>query len=211
MLLRMMHTDSKFRLACASALGSIGRRKSIRVLQGIGRRELRSVTPDVQWLWAVILGLKYDDDPKSAELLITIYERSDLPGWLRGDAGDALGCSDAISNRRSPQYTRILRTALEGISSGDIEVEFWSMYVVSQLATVYSGAVGRKNDRLHPALPRLREIAKTDHRLAPGLWWQLSEEAKDAIHCIRTGALRKTDAADRWAGNPQRGESQARP
>ena len=59
---------------------------------GIGRRELASHKPDAHWLEAVVHGLGSSNDQCAVEVLVTIFERADLPGKLRGDAADKLGC-----------------------------------------------------------------------------------------------------------------------
>jgi hypothetical protein len=45
-----------------------------------------------------------------------------------------------------------------------------------------------------------------DHRLAPGIWWPLSAEAEDVIHCIETGQWLTPDAAERWPADGERGD-----
>jgi hypothetical protein len=47
-------------------------------------------------------------------------------------------------------------------------------------------------------LPRLREIAANDHKLAPGFWWPMSAEAEDADYAIENGARPENDVAERW-------------
>ena len=143
--------------------------------------------------------------PEAEEVLLTIYERTDLPGWLRGDAGDALGCCSQLRDRRTRFFRRAWATALNGLDDADIEVQFWSMYVLMQLAQNYSSNPKHANARFAVALPRLRQIAKTDHRLAPGYWWPMSAEAEDAIEAIKTGSNRENDAGHRWLGNKERG------
>ena len=84
-------------------------------------------------------------------------------------------------------------------------MKFWSMYIIMQLARNGSPNRKRSNAMFTPALPRLREIAATDHRLAPGYWWPMSAEAEDAIALIESGNSPENDAADRWLGNQERG------
>ena len=60
------------------------------VFLGIGTRELSAVRPDSSWLSAVVHGLHSSTVPEGVEMLLTIFERQDLPGGLRGDAGDKL-------------------------------------------------------------------------------------------------------------------------
>ena len=188
-LLRMLHDDPQFRLSCASTLSSIGGRRSIRQFIQIGKAQLASPSPDRKWLDVVIQGLKMgpSNSPEAEEVLLTIYERTDLPGWLRGDAGDALGCCSQLHDRRTRFFRRAWTTALNGLDDADIEVQFWSMYVLMQLAQNYSSNPKRANARFAVVLPRLRKIAATDHRLAPGYWWPMSGEAEDAIYIIKHG------------------------
>jgi hypothetical protein len=204
-LLRLLRDDPKIRLSCAHHLGMLKRRRSNREFVRIGRNQLASAKPDPRWLESVIGGLKSASDNNSAEVLVEIYERQDLPGWLRGDAGDALGFARAISDRRTRLFRRIWAAAAKGIHEPDIDVQFWSMYVIMQLATNYRRCKGA-NSLFHTALPRLRDIAETDHRIAPGFWWPMCEEAKDAIECIETGTLQDPDAAERWSGKGEHGE-----
>jgi hypothetical protein len=206
-LLRMLYDDPPYRQECASALAMIGGRRSIRQFLRIGKIQLASKAPDQNWLVAVIEGIKLLANPplEAEEMLLSIYERTDLPGWLRGDAGDALGCCRQLQDRRTSFFRRAWATAQEGIGDADIEVKFWSMYVIMQLAQNYSPNCKRSNAVFSAALPRLREIAAKDHRLAPGCWWPMSAEAEDAIATIKTGNCQENDAATRWYGNQERG------
>ena len=202
-LLRMIHDDPPFRLACASALASLGGRRSIREFIQIGKTQLASRSPDRKWLEAVIRGLKLSriESLEGEDILLMIYERTDLSGWVRGDAGDALGCCSQLCDRRTRFFRRAWTTALNGLDDADIEVQFWSMYVLMQLAQNYSSNPKLANASFAVALPRLRQIAKTDHRLAPGYWWPMSAEAEDAIKAITTGCNGPNDASERWSGN----------
>lgn len=206
-LLRMLRDDPQFRLLCASALSSIGGRRSVREFIRMGKAQLALPSPDQKWLEAVIRGINLGSStsPEGDGLLLAIYERTDLPGWVRGDAGDALGCCSQLQDRRTSFFRRAWATALNGLDDSDIEVQFWSMYVITQLAQNYSSNPKRSNACFSAALPRLREIAATDHRLAPGYWWPMSAEAEDAIHVIEHGERGETDASDRWLGNKERG------
>ncbi len=152
------------------------------------------------WFEAVIRGLKLSriESLEGEEMLLTIYERTDLPGWVRGDV---LGCCSQLRDRRTRFFCRAWTTALNGLDDADIEVQFWSMYVLMQLAQNYSSNPKLANARFAVALPRLRQIAKTDHRLAPGYWWPMSAEAEDAIKAITTGRNGPNDAGERWSGN----------
>ncbi len=204
-LLRMLRDDPPFRISCAFALYMIGGRRSVREFLRIGKTQLASPTPDRKWLEAVIRGLNSAPVPEAEELLLAIYERTNLPGWLRGDAGDALGCCSQLRDRRTNFFRRAWATALKGLDDTDIEVQFWSMYVIMQLAQNFSSNGHRSNACFATALPRLREIVANDHRLAPGFWWPMSAEADDAIHVIEHGEWSETDASERWIGNTERG------
>lgn len=199
--------DPTLRLGCADALGWL--KSSKRVTQfflSVGRRELAAATPDRRWLEAVILGLGSTHDQTAAELLVTIFERIDLPGWLRGDAADKLGLNRFIRDRRTRLFRRCHAAAIRGFDDESIDVQFWSMYLVGSLC---SNGLSRRHaqlDDFKSALPRLRDFAATDHRLAPGYWWPLSAEAEDVIVCIKAGHWPTPDAADRWISNTKRGE-----
>ena len=204
-LLRMLLDDPPFRLSCAFALYMIGGRRSVREFIRIGKAQLASPSPDRKWLEAVIRGLNSSLVPEAEDLLLTIYERTDLPGWLRGDAGDALGGCSRLRDRRTNLFRRAWTAALNGLDDPDIEVLFWSMYVLMQLAQNDYSNSKRSNACFAAALPRLRKIAATDHRLAPGFWWPMSAEAEDAIYIIKHGNGRENDAGERWLGNEERG------
>ena len=146
-LLRMLHDDPPFRLSCAHTLAQIGGQRSTREFVRIGKAQLASPSPDRKWLEAVIRGLTYATTLEAEEVLLTIYERTDLPGWLRGDAGDALGCCSQLHDRRTRFFRRAWATALNGLDDADIEVQFWSMYVLMQLAQNYSSNPKRANAR----------------------------------------------------------------
>lgn len=204
-LLKMLHDDPPVRLSCAHALAFLGGLRSTREFVRIGKGQLASPAPDRRWLEAVIDGLKMPRTPEAEEVLLAIYERTDLPGWIRGDAGDALGCCSQLQDRRTRFFRRALTTALNGLNDPHIRVQFYSMYVLMQLAQNDYTNPKRSNACFADALPRLREIAANDHRLAPGLWWPLSAEAEDAIYYIEHGLGRENDAAERWLGNEERG------
>jgi hypothetical protein len=169
-----------------------------------GWRELQSASPDPLWLEATILALGYEVDPQATELLVSIFERPDLPGSIRGDAGDKLGvCS---FDRRTRLYRRCRDAALRGLSEGSIDVQFWSMYVIGSLCSVFGSR--RSVDRaLQSALPALRQFARHDHRRSPGFWWPMSAEAEDVIECIERGTWPSPDAAERWHGTSARGKT----
>jgi hypothetical protein len=172
-----------------------------------GRRELASPQPDREWLWAVILGLGEMGDRRAAELLVEIFERRDLPGWVRGEAGDKLVWCQRVQDRRTKLHRRARAAALCGLEEESIEVCFWSMYVIGSLATAYAPNGRPRLPDLREALPKLRQIAKHDHRLAPGYWWPMSAEAADVITCIKTGSWPRADAGDRFSSSGPRGES----
>ena len=125
-------SDRGVRLMCASTLSFMksGQRKATRFFLEIGRRELASRTPDRDWLEAVCHGLAYSNDRHAVELLVTIFERTDLPGPLRGEAADKLRLlrassatggrrySGAVATPRSADWTRIPFTSnLEACTS----------------------------------------------------------------------------------------------
>ena len=204
-LLKMLHDDPPVRLSCAHALAFLGGRRSVREFIRIGKAQLASPSPDREWLEAVIRGFRCAPTPEAEEMLLSIYERTDLPGWVRGDAGDTLGICSQLSDRRTRFFRRALTTALNGLDDAAIEVQFYSMYILMQLAQNDYIKHKRSNACFAAALPRLREIARKDNRLAPGLWWPMSAEAEDAIHQIKTGNGLEKDAGERWLGNPERG------
>ena len=204
-LLSMLHNDPSVLPNCAWVLGMMQSQRVASKFIRIAKTQLAAATPDRKWLDAVIQGIKMTSNPEVEEVLVTIYERTDLPGWLRGDAGDALGCCSRVRDRRTGLFRRALRTALEGLDDADIEMQFWSMYVLMQLAQNDYSNSKRSNAGFAAALPRLRKIAATDHRLAPGFWWPMSAEAEDAIYIIKHGNGRENDAGERWLGNEERG------
>jgi hypothetical protein len=173
----------------------------------VGRRELASPKPDRSWLEAVILGIAGTSDRRAAELLVEIFERPDLPGWVRGDAGDNLGICDLVRDRRTTLYRRCRSAALRGLADESIDVCFWSMYVIGSLATDYGHNPRARACDFHAALPKLRRIAKRDRRLAPGYWWPMCGEASDVIHCIVKGRWPDPDAAERFPSRGLRGPS----
>ena len=194
------------RCECAHTLGGLtDRPKVIERFLEIGDRELRSPTPDWHWLEAVIHGLQYSANPRADELLVEIFERTDLPGWLRGDAGDKLGCFSVGSDRRTKLFRRCRDAAIRGLTEDNIDVQFWSMYVLWQLAIDYKDRSSPQRSGLEKALPALRRIAANDHRLAPGFWWTMAGEAEDAIYALEHGRSPEVTADERWTDTSQRG------
>ena len=193
------------RISCAAAIQILRHDKKVtQRFLSIGQRELSSTTSDPLWLDAVILVLGHSDDPGAAEVLVTIFERTDLPGWLRGNAADKLGCCDLACDRRTRLFRRCRTAALRGLADSSIDVQFWSMYVIGSLC---SDGIWSHRSRLtgfESALPRLREFAAHDHRLSPGYWWPMSAEAEDVIECIKTGHWPMRDAGVRWQGKGRR-------
>jgi|SRR5579872_5796404 len=139
--------DRAVRLMAAHALSRLRTGgKATRVFLDIGRRELAASRPDWDWLEAVILGLGASDDPRAADLLVSIFERCDLPGWLRGNAGDKLGINGFIRDRRTSLYRRCRDAALRGLSDDSIDVQFWSMYVIASFCN-FRGSRQRSVDK----------------------------------------------------------------
>jgi hypothetical protein len=205
-LIQMM-SDEYVRLACADTLSWMKpARKVTQVFVGIGTRELASPCPDRSWLNAVILGLHATDDRRAIELLVTIFERCDLPGWVRGDAADKLGCVNFVNDRRTRLFRRCRQGALRGLNDDLIDVQFGSMYLIGALCSHGTREPRANLQEFKSALPRLRQIAKNDQRLAPGYWWPMSAEAADVINCIVEGRWPDPDAGERWMGNTARGE-----
>jgi hypothetical protein len=205
-LLLQMWIDPKIRLACAVALSRLKPRSEvIREIVQIGWRELRSKNPDRLWLEAFIHAAGNSGRAGSDDLLLAMLESVELPGWLRGDAADKLGCSTLIADRRTAFFRRARDAALRGLSERSIDVQFWSMYLIGSLAS-RNGPHRSNAGGCEAALPRLRRIAKRDHRLAPGYWWPMSAEAEDAIICIETGRWPDPDAGERWSDTTKRGE-----
>ena len=196
----------ELKLICATAIGLLDSKTFQRKFAALGKRELVCADPCVEKLHAVVLGLRYADTPEAVEVLVSIFERNDLPDWLRGDAADHLGTCYPARDRRTRLFQRTVNAAIAGLDD-DIYMRFGSMYVLASFAW-RSGAVRRSqtNRVFELALPRLREIAKHDTRLSPGFWWPMSAEAEDAIGCIETGSWPEPDAADRWSHNTKRGE-----
>jgi hypothetical protein len=176
----------------------------------VGRRELASSEPDRRWLEAVIFGLCGSSDRGAVELLVKIFERTDLPDWVRGEAGDKLGVCNLVHDRRTKLYRRCRAAALQGVNEDSTEVCFWSMYVIGSLTNEFRSDWRIRARDFQAALPRLRQIAKSDHRLAPGFWWPMSGEAADVIHCIKTGGWPSREAAERFPSTGQRGRPSAR-
>ena len=196
----------KLKLTCASAIGLLDAKVFLRKFEVLGQRELDRSAPRVEELHAIVLGLRYAESVEAANVLVSIFERTEFPGWLRGDAADHLGTFFLVRDRRTKFFTRTVDAAIAGLDD-DIYMQFGSMYVLASLACRYGDRpLGKSNDSLQRALPRLRDIAQHDSRLSPGYWWPMSAEAEDAIGCIETGKWPQPDAAERWSPSEERGE-----
>lgn len=205
-LLELM-ADREVRVSCAVALELLKPgTKVARHFLTIGTRELTALKPDHLWLDAVVYGIGHISDSRAVELLVTIFERTDLPGWLRGNAADKLGLCDSIRDRRTRLFRRCRTAALRGLSDESIDVQFWSMYVIGSLASDGTGPHRSKSSGFRSALPKLRKFAERDSRLSPGYWWPMSAEAEDVIGCIETGHWPTPDAAERWQNKPAIGK-----
>lgn len=202
-------SDRSNRAMCADVLSRLkSRGKATKYFRETGRRELASSTADRSWLEAVILGIGWTDEPRAAEVLVEIFERPDLPGWLRGNAGDKLGLSKCVRDRRTKLYRRCRAAALRGLHDQSVDVQFWSMYVIGSLATNYGLRRQARRGDFNQAIPKLRHMAKHDQRLAPGYWWPMSAEAVDVLACLETGQWQEPEAAERFKYSGARGESQ---
>lgn len=201
-----MLADRSVRWYCASTLSFMKPgRQVLDLFLKIGHRELTSDRPDRHWLVAVVHGIAHSHDRRAADTLVTIYERVDLPGWVRGEAADKLGYNEFVVDRRTSLFRRCCKAALRGLDDDSIDVQFGSMYLIGALCTGFPPQASRLKD-FKSALPTLRSIAAKDHRLAPGYWWPLSAEAEDVIACIKAGQWPSPDAADRWQDHTERGE-----
>lgn len=199
-------SDRGMRISCALALYYLKPgRKVVQLFVQIGKRELEFDCPDYDWLEAVIHGLGAPDEPEAVDLLVAIFERVDLRGSIRGDAADKLGCVGLVGDRRTGLFRRCRDAALRGLDDASINVQFWSMYLIGKLCSDFRSRRGPRVTGFESALPRLRQIATTDHRLSPGYWWPMSGEAEDIIGCIKTGSWPQPDAADRSPVTTQRG------
>lgn len=165
----------------------------------IGSEQLRSPHPDPTWLAAVIQAATDSDSLPLTQLLVEIFEREDLPGRIRGDAADKLGCFNLLQDRRTGLYRRARDAAIRGLKSPSIEVQFGCMYLIGALCSNQTTPSRLRSNRrdFNPAIPLLKEIAANDHRLSPGYWWPMSAEAEDILVCINTGQWPHSDAAER--------------
>lgn len=204
-------SDSKWRNETARALYRFNSDHRVKSLfLNMGNEELGSATPDHSKLEAVVDGLKFCEDRRAVDLTISIFERTDLPGWLRGWAADALGCCAVVNDRRTTLFRRARNAAIGGLKSDSIDVQFWSMYLIASLSN-HGYPLDKKSQRARErnhfarALPRLCQIAKNDKRLAPGFWWPMFSEAEDAIGCITTGRWPDPCASERWPPGKTRG------
>ncbi len=197
----------KLRMACAHAMGFLAVNRFERKFAKLGQMELQNPRPDIRQLEVIVAGLRYAIGPEATEVMVSIFERPDLPGWIRGEVGDAIPSIGDVGKRRSKSFNRTVKAAIAGLDDSDINMQFWSMYALGSLACHYKRYPKPSiNAIFQPALPKLREIAATDTRLAPGYWWPMSAEAEDAIGCIETGNWPQPDAGERWPSTGPRGE-----
>lgn len=89
--LPLLYNRSKDRVAGAAASASIGGKRAVREFVRIGQTQLALQLPDFEWLNVIVHGLRYPEGPEAEEIILAIFEREDLPGWLRGNAGHAIG------------------------------------------------------------------------------------------------------------------------
>ena len=87
---------------------------------------------------------------------------------VRGFAAEAL-----VHGHRKLTHSVLLRN----LQDPSKEIRFWCAF-----------ALGEMRDRT--ALPILRTLAETDHRVVKG-WWSVSKEARDAIEIIEASRRRR--------------------
>ena len=152
-LVRMLVDDVEGRFSCGCASYAIGGKQTEKSLVQIARRELNPAVPNRFVLEAVIHGLKFSNSDDVNDVLVTIFERTDLAGWLRGDAGDAIHVAD----RRTRLFHRTWVAALRGLTESDIDVQFRSMFAIARLTAI--NRIGQRicNARFHAALPRAHD------------------------------------------------------
>lgn len=142
----------------------------------------------------------------------SIYLNEAVPGWLRGNAADAIGCR-YTPDRRTTFYKMIRDAAIRSIHSTDAGLCFESMYLMGLPVSINHHH--HRGRRTHPhfqtAIPRLREIAAHDHRLSSGFWWPLSAEAEDVLFVIEHGCWPDPAAGERRDDSGTRGTIPTRP
>ena len=126
-----------------------------------------------RWGAMYALGRASAKNHEAHAVLLETLSDADEHLRVRAQAAEALG--DCFENARVPGPLRkkVEDALLDAIDHPDVELRFWCAYALGKL-------------RVKRAIPVLQKLAETDQRVYP-TWWEIAEEAKDAITVIQGG------------------------
>jgi hypothetical protein len=105
---------------------------------------------------------------KPLKVLLDTFEKVEESPSVRAQTLEGFGLQRPT--KRSRLWSRVESAILHGLADDSTEVRFWACYAAGTL-------------QVQSALPKLQELAETDFEICPN-WWQVSEEATDAIEWI---------------------------
>ncbi len=105
---------------------------------------------------------------EALDALISTLLAVDMPESVRGQAAEGIGEHKPRKNHKLRQKAEA--AILTALNDESPEVRFWSCFAAGKI-------------KLREALPILLQIKEKDKSVNPG-WWQVSEEAEDAIEWI---------------------------
>jgi HEAT repeat protein len=125
---------------------------------------------------AAMYGLSLLMDDRLLPLFLDVLRDVHEPTDVRAQAAEAVGTLLDVGDRRLKRHREAVDALLPLVDDRDVEVRFWSVYALGMV-------------RARRAVPALERLARNDSAQSRSMWWSVSEEAKDALHCIAT---------DRW-------------
>jgi hypothetical protein len=127
--------------------------------EGVHNREVAAYA--LSWL-------RRKDRNKALRALLNITDDEGEHPVVRAQALEGLGVQRPTE--RHKLWAEVERAVFRGLRDEAVEVRFWACYTAGTL-------------RMKRALPRLAEMARSDSAVCPR-WWQVSEEAADAVEWI---------------------------
>ncbi len=186
-LLEVLVNDSSLSVRCGAgrALGVIGGK---RVVSGLSKVvENSSIDPSIRA--EACAGLAFLSEKIDTKIFRRLVGDLEEDPRVRSQAAEGLANHLSGSDRRRREWRRAVEVLLPCLNDSNTDVRFWAVF-----------AVGSLNARV--AVPRLRKLARRDDAIATGMW-AVSEEAKDALHCIERGFWPELDAFTRTQRKPE--------
>ncbi|WP_411279793.1 HEAT repeat domain-containing protein [Gemmatimonas sp.] len=132
---------------------------------------------------ALVYALTFRCDVEGIDPLVALLSDDKEVPRIRGQAAEGIAYSLESVRRSSTRWRRAVEAILQGLGDPAHEVRFWCVFAVATL-------------KIRAAASALETLAASDEAISV-LGWTVAEEAKDALHVLRTGSWPSPDASDR--------------